>query len=236
MSQSIRDDDSETEHVKPLEIHVALARVNTPLAADALERWSSDDDRAQTKRPEGQLCRALLRGVLAQTTHLSAHWQIGKAESGKPYARHRDGAATPSISISHSGPWSACVVSFEGDVGIDIERLRCDRDLAGIAGRAFGPRECSEVAAEGCNRFYTIWTLREAMAKAVGAGLVMAADGTDRVAGGAYDDFRRLSVDGESWQVIHQMPQPDLSLAIALRLPGDRLHCRPVLRHWFTET
>ena len=37
---------------------------------------------------------------------------------------------------------------------------------------------------EGITEFYRIWTLREAIAKATGEGLVMAMDGVDRVGGG----------------------------------------------------
>ena len=217
-------------------IHVALARVGSLIAEEALAGWSSADDRQETTRPAGLLCRALLRGVLASSTRFPSNWRIGKAGDGKPFARHAGGTDTPSVSISHSGTWSACAVSLEGDVGIDIEQLRCDRDLSAIAAWAFGPLECGEVAAEGCNRFYAIWTLREAMAKALGAGLVMVADRRDRVAGGDNDDFRLLSVDRESWQVIHQMPNSDLSLAIALRLPTDSLHRKPLVRWWFSES
>jgi phosphopantetheinyl transferase len=236
MPESTRDDASEPADVKhPLVIHVALARVGSLVAEKALARWSSADDRQETRRPAGLLCRSLLRGVLAALTHLPSNWRIGKTTDGKPFVMRGDSIDPVSVSISHSGAWSACAVSFEGDAGIDIERLRCDRDLSGIAALAFGPLECGEVAEEGCNRFYAIWTLREAMAKAQGAGLAMVADRKDRVAGRAYDDFRFLALDRESWQVTHRMPNSELSLAIALRLPRTKLYRKPVVRWWFSE-
>ena len=219
----------------PLVIHVALARVGSPVAEEALARWASDGDRQGTRRAVGLLCRALLRGVLAGSTRIPTNWRIGKTAAGKPFVEHGDSADAPSVSLSHSGTWSACAVSFEGDVGIDIERLRCDRDLSEIAAWAFGPLECGEVAEEGCERFYAIWTLREAMAKVRGTGIAMVADRKDRVAGRAYDDFRHLSIDDESWHVMHQRPNLDLSLAVALRLPADGFHRKPVLRWWFAE-
>jgi len=126
------------------------------------------------------------------------------------------------------------VVSFAGEVGIDIERMRCDRDLYGIAARAFGPLECAEVAAEGCPRFYAIWTLREAVAKALGLGLAAVADGRDRVAGVGSAGFQPLSIDGEPWHVLQQTHGKELSLAVALRGNAGTLH-RPVLRWWFDE-
>ena len=213
-------------------IHLAMARVGSPVGDRALREWSAEDERNSIKRADSLLCRALLRGVLAGSTRLAAsRWHIGKAEGGRPVATESGGGVAPAVSISHSGGWSACAVSFAGNVGIDIERMRCDRDISGIAARAFGPREYAEVAAEGCLRFYAIWTLREAIAKALGTGLATVADGRDRVAGGTCAEFRQISVDQEPWQVLHRTLHSDISLAVALRGSVQR----PALQWWFDE-
>jgi phosphopantetheinyl transferase (holo-ACP synthase) len=210
-------------------IHLAIAQVESAVGNRVLRQWSTADDQSHVKRPDSLLCRALLRGVLAEATPLaSSPWQIGKAPSGKPFVAGQHAGITPAVSMSHSGGWVACAVTFAGDVGIDIERMRCDRNLSGIAARAFGPLERAEVAAEGCRRFYAIWTLREAMAKAIGTGLASVADGKDRVAGGDHAGFRQVSIDAESWQILQQTLDREMSLAVALRGPADR----PVLRWW----
>jgi hypothetical protein len=216
-------------------IHLALAEVGSAAGDKIVGAWLTEEDEKSTPRAERRLGRALLRGVLVQSSQLPAdRWHITKIGSGKPLVSAADGAPPPSVSVTHSGKWSACAVSFDGDIGIDIETMRSDRDLAAIASRAFGPLECAEVAAEGCPRFYAIWTLREAIAKAVGIGLAMAADGKDRVAGGMQDGFRQISIDDEPWQIMQRAVGTQLSLALALR--GTAAVARPPrLQWWFGE-
>jgi hypothetical protein len=216
-------------------IHVAMAEIGSPAGGKALSQWLTEEDCESTKRAERLLGRALLRGVLARASQLpESQWDISKIGNGRPLVTNADGARSPSASISHSGRWSACAICFDGDVGIDIETMRCDRDIAGIASRAFGPLECAEIATEGCPRFYAIWTLREAIAKAVGIGLAMAADGKDRVAGGTQDGFRQISIDDEPWQIMQRAVGTELSLALALRETAATAG-PPRLQWWFGE-
>lgn len=199
-------------------IHVALAETDSPLAQKALGLWSEEADRLTTTRADSLLCRALLRGMIADITHLSPdRWHIAKSHSGKPVASEDSGTTPPSISISHSGSWSACAVSFDGDVGIDVEVERSERNFTGIASRAFGPREVKAIEKHGRSRFYSIWTLREAISKAIGAGLSMVADSKDRVALGPHEGDRQVELDGEDWFLVHASPKPNLSLGIAIR-------------------
>jgi phosphopantetheinyl transferase len=199
-------------------IHLAMAQVGSVAGTNALRQWATQDDQDSSKRPDSLLGRALLRGVLAGCSPLASdRWQIVKSSSGRPLVTGSGAMPSPSVSLSHSGGWSACAVSFDGEVGIDIETMRRDRNFTGIAGRAFGALECAEVEAEGCARFYAIWTLREAIAKAVGTGLAMVADGKDRVPGAIPDDFYPASIDHEPWQIMQRVLDTGLSLAIALR-------------------
>jgi 4'-phosphopantetheinyl transferase len=76
------------------------------------------------------------------------------------------GATPPWLSLSHSGEWIAAV-AFSRRVGIDIERI-ATRDIQSIARRVLPPEELSWVfgANTGQNeRFYRLWTLREAAYK-----------------------------------------------------------------------
>ena len=213
-----------------------MAQVGSAAGDDALRQWLTDDDRLSVKRADSLLCRALLRGVIAGATQSAPEpWRIAKTAEGKPTVVHAGGSKAPAVSISHSGEWSACAVSFAGDVGIDIERIRCDRNLSGIARRAFGPLECAEVEAEGSDRFYATWTLREAIAKALGTGLAMAADRKDRVAddgvsGGSQSGFRQIMLENEVWHVLQQTLGSGLSLAVARRGPAA-----PALHWWSAE-
>ena len=216
-------------------IHLAMAQVGSVAGDQALERWLTEDDRQGVNRADRLLCRALLRALLVASTRVAAgRWHIAKTPGGKPIVSDSGGTRAPSVSISHSGGWSACALSFAGDVGIDIEQMRSDRDLPALAERAFGSGECAEVAASGCSRFYAIWTLREAMAKAQGIGLAMAADRKDRFVGVSDEGFQHLRVDVDSWQVMHQALDSGMSLALALRMPAHSA-ASPALRWWCAE-
>jgi phosphopantetheinyl transferase len=110
---------------------------------------------------------------------------IATEASGRPIVVAPDG--TPSgifVSLSHSGAKLACAVSGLGPIGVDIEISREHRDYLGLAEAAFGPREHMQCIEQGAPAFYRIWTLREAMAKALGTGLTMVGDRVDRMADG----------------------------------------------------
>jgi phosphopantetheinyl transferase len=145
------------------------------------------------------------------------NYQIITAESGRPIVvtDHpvADGTETGIfVSLSHSGNWLAGAATALGPVGIDIELMRAGRDLSGIAEIAFGPEERRRAIRDGAPGFYRIWTLREAIAKAHGIGLAMAADGHDRVNDGP---------DEGNWcwdraQLAHWRLSADLALALAV--------------------
>ncbi|MDE2731567.1 MAG: 4'-phosphopantetheinyl transferase superfamily protein [Bacteroidota bacterium] len=65
----------------------------------------------------------------------------------------------------------------EGMVGVDVEAPIMRPDIDGVATLVFGPNEQAELsAARGRNKtrlFYTLWTLKEALIKAIGTGFAM---------------------------------------------------------------
>lgn len=79
---------------------------------------------------------------------------------------------TPGVfwNLSHSGEYALLAVS-DADVGADLERLRPAPMRA--AGRVFALEELDWLAAgeDGDARFFTLWTLKEALLKAAGRGL-----------------------------------------------------------------
>ncbi len=102
-------------------------------------------------------------------------WQWSRP-AGEP-ARLLDAARDTAChaSISHSGDQVACVVSHEV-VGVDIEVIRLERELAMLAKRCMAPDEAERIAGlEGmaqATAFYRGWAIREALGKAAGTGLV----------------------------------------------------------------
>ena len=79
------------------------------------------------------------------------------------------------LSISHSGQWVACVVSLDGPVGLDIERIDPARDGVAIAEQAFGLEEAGRLKsldpAVRVDTFYRMWCRHEAHIKLGGRGV-----------------------------------------------------------------
>jgi phosphopantetheinyl transferase len=137
--------------------------------------------------------------------------------SGRPILTTLDGAKSGIfVSLSHCGPKLACVATTLGLVGIDIEQPRPGRNIAGIAEAAFGPMERERYNHEGAAGFYRIWTVREAVAKALGAGLSLVGDQQDRAAVGPDEGSWRW----QEWHFVHHRLSVGHNLAMAV-LPED---------------
>jgi phosphopantetheinyl transferase len=212
--------------------------VNPPHLFWAYERWTALDDaptvsfRSQQSAAARTLCQKLLaaHGGMPGTA-----WQIGNEPDGRPFAAALSkldvATAAPAISLAHSGGWVACCLSLSGPVGIDIEadhERRPHRDAKAIAALAFGPREQSNVATGGEAAFYRIWTMREAIAKACGRGIDMAADQRDRVPDCPASGIWRAELDSRCWLLGHFTPSGGVAISVAwersLAVPDPRNH------------
>jgi 4'-phosphopantetheinyl transferase len=79
-------------------------------------------------------------------------------------------------SLSHSGGLIAVAVSRGRAVGVDVQRVVADLDVAGMSARFFLPGEAEYVAAGGdagarADRFARLWVRKEAVVKAAGGRL-----------------------------------------------------------------
>lgn len=91
---------------------------------------------------------------------------VERAPGGKPYFPDRPELC---FSLSHSGPWALCALG-DGPVGADVETVRPRR--AALL-RALSAQELAWFRGRGSRweDFYTLWTLKEALAKQDGRGL-----------------------------------------------------------------
>jgi len=197
---------------------IALSTVSSGSQATELllTRWVTAQDHSQAQRRQSKviqqnflIARAVLRALLARVTGTD-EWQICPDVQGKPQALTASGIVGPYISLSHTQGLIACAVSQKNQFGIDVEHWRT-RDFAALADFAFGPREREEVARDGMSAFYRIWTLREAVSKATGQGLIATIDGHDCVADAPTSGCWAT----ESWRLFYISPQTNYSLAIA---------------------
>lgn len=191
-------------------------------AGRLIRRWGREADQAAASRRHpaaarrARVARALLRGLLEDLAGIDGDDLTFAADDrGKPAARLASGPAVPAIAISDSGDLVAVAATFAGELGVDIERHRFDRPFRSIAEFAFGPEECR--ASTSPAAFYRTWTLREAMAKATGEGLRLAADRKDRFVGGPRHGCWRVDADGSRWLVACLDSIPGHSLAVAVQ-------------------
>jgi len=78
------------------------------------------------------------------------------------------------FNLSHSSECSVLVFSLKSEIGIDIEKIDPGFDFDLIAKSHFSEAENSFIDAErdeSCKRFYTVWTRKEALLKAIGTGI-----------------------------------------------------------------
>lgn len=88
---------------------------------------------------------------------------FAKGEFGKPFAAGLD----VHFSVSHSGDLVICAVS-ETEIGIDVEKIR---NIRLDAAKRFACESELEYIADNTQRFFEIWTLKEAYFKCIGTGL-----------------------------------------------------------------
>lgn len=86
-----------------------------------------------------------------------------KNDYGKPFAKD----LPVHFSVSHSGNMVVCAVS-DREIGIDIEKIR---PINLKAAKKFATEKELEYIYSGENRFFEIWTLKEAYFKCIGTGL-----------------------------------------------------------------
>ena len=73
------------------------------------------------------------------------------------------------FSVSHSGPYWACVVA-DRPVGLDIQMHKGGR-LEDIAGRFFHEKEAAWLKVQGIEHFFDVWTAKESYVKWTGQGI-----------------------------------------------------------------
>lgn len=163
--------------------------------------------------------RAELAGLHTERRRLD--WASSRALLG---AVARAGGNASSLSHSH-GFAALAFASGAVSVGVDLERL-VPRDFLGMAAIAFAADELEWLAAiqdsvDRCGRFYELWTLKEAFAKALRLPLVDVMRQTC-FAAGAPTGVARVPTE-RCWSATVYAPRPDLRLAFARVADTDDL-------------
>ncbi len=122
------------------------------------------------------IARALLRLSLSRCFAVQPQeWQFARSERGKPFLISPTNLPPFRFSLSHTRGLVALLVSFAPEAGIDVEQMERTNDLKLVAQRVCSRRELEsldQLAGEKWQqRFFQLWTLKEAYAKARGLGL-----------------------------------------------------------------
>jgi 4'-phosphopantetheinyl transferase len=212
-----------------VDVVVYYARVPSGAATDsrALQHLLDEGERRRGERFHFERDRlifsaahALLRAALAA--------RLGDCEGGfrvddfgKPELEPPVGTPPLRFNLTHTSGLVACALVGGCDIGIDAEQIDLSRPLLELAEHYFAEAEITQLrATEGASRaaaFYRLWTLKEAIIKAIGEGLSLP---LKRFA----FTLEPLSLkieggDAREWHVEECHAAPEHAMAIALSRP-----------------
>lgn len=205
------------------------ARGSAPLDDDEIHVWRLVLDGAPTPREVTARSRAALGSLLAHYGGLDRPPEIAHGEHGKPHA-----PALPQIdfNLSHARDHVLLAFARNQPLGVDLERI--DRRLAldDLARRFFAAEEADALERvpepDRLAAFLRVWTCKEAVLKAIGAGLSF---GLDRVVfalgdTGMPSGLSRIAADGgdsATWRIMQLEPAAGFVGALAWHGPARRI-------------
>jgi 4'-phosphopantetheinyl transferase len=165
---------------------VAYARPEIMLTAfsrEELLHWLGAEERVRHARFRFEsdrdiylVAHALTRRMLGRVIGVASDvLEFAAGEHGRPEIVAPESARAFRFNLSHTHGLVACAVTRAADIGVDVEYAERRVDVLGVARQVFSPREVAGLAAlSGAaqrERFFELWTLKEAYIKAIGKGL-----------------------------------------------------------------
>jgi 4'-phosphopantetheinyl transferase len=158
--------DPATHHAERCPVHIwtLSLQVPRPLFLNPEEQTRANRFRFERDRVQWSHARSALREILARYCHarpMDLHFVAG--EHGKPALE-----AVPGIefNLSHSHGWAMIAVTCGVPVGIDLEAVRENVDIAKLLAR-IGETQLTGDTGE----LFHVWTRREARTKSLGVPL-----------------------------------------------------------------
>ncbi|MGE3804805.1 MAG: 4'-phosphopantetheinyl transferase superfamily protein [Gemmataceae bacterium] len=167
--------------------HVSVDELPAELLERVCRDWLSGEEKERYERYRHEGARQmflagrwLVRAMLSRYAALEpAAWRFRANGHGRPEIAML-GLEGLRFNLSHSAGVLLLGVARERDIGVDVEHVNERRDLLGIAHHSFSAVEIEQVERaaphERAERFFAIWTLKEAYIKARGMGLAFPLD------------------------------------------------------------
>lgn len=183
---------------------------------------------SERARREFALCRAALRVTLCDRLGCKRRaLSFGYGEHGKPFARIDGASAGTGFNVSHSGRHGLIAIADRDCLGVDVEERVTQRDLEGIGSLVYGQAEQRLLAAaagrEKVHLFYRLWSLKEALIKAIGAGFALGPSRFEIPAPMLHGDqsgvFRFPHAPDSEWRLL-DLGEPRFAAALAYRQPS----------------
>ncbi|MDD9991270.1 MAG: 4'-phosphopantetheinyl transferase superfamily protein [Rhodospirillales bacterium] len=212
-------------------LHVDL----TPDAELEVRALSLLDDEERTRwrrflseraRRDFAYCRAALRASLCERLGCENRaLSFGYGEHGKPFATVDGQCARIGFNVSHSGRHGLIAIAAQDCLGVDVEERVARRDLEGIGSLVYGPAERRLLTtAEGREKvhlFYRLWSMKEALIKAIGAGFSLSPSRFEvpqpMLHGAKTGEFRFPHAPSAAWR-LHDLGEQRFAVALAYRL------------------
>ncbi|MDB4983274.1 MAG: 4-phosphopantetheinyl transferase [Myxococcales bacterium] len=207
--------------------------------ADRCATLLSDDEtgrmlrfRVAADRRRYLFAHALVRAVLSRYWSATppTDWRFVTNPQGRPEIAPGLASLPLRFNLSHTEGLVACAVALGRDVGVDVEHIEPPVLDLGIADHCFAPSEVRGLMAQPESarreRFFAIWTLKEAYIKARGLGLSLPLDKfAFELPALAITIDPALNDDAAHWHFEQRSPTPLHRLALAVRrAPHERLN------------
>jgi 4'-phosphopantetheinyl transferase len=132
----------------------------------------------EVDRRRALLARVLLRETLSRYAPVAPEaWEFSTNEQGKPEIAAALGQQLR-FNLSHAGALVVCAVTLEHDIGVDVEDTARACEPLELGERVFTSDENRALRGASTRarqqRFFELWTLKEAWLKARGTGFALA--------------------------------------------------------------
>jgi 4'-phosphopantetheinyl transferase len=188
---------------------------------ERVRRYARADD-----RHDHIVARSLLRLGLSFCFKVDpAEWRFDRDERQKPFVVSPAGLPSFQFSLSHTRDLVALLIARAPQAGLDVEYLQRTNDLPLVAKRVCDAEELRSLdqldGDEWRNRFFQLWTLKEAYSKARGAGLSLPFEDIafkiDSHGGISAHFAAELNDDPSAWKFWLRQPTASHIMAVAVK-------------------